>query len=373
MIKKPNGFLAFAPCFVFLSLLLSAPCPAASPYPGPATSALIASARAAIALDASGPAALSVSPAPDSRPEIIQSSLPPVVITVPGLRFSDIGWGPLKVKTILKMISYLFPAKRVGPEAVASALADYNSRFDMLAEAAPEEGKFLDSPDTYLEDRLAQSSSCSNFTVIPFRWSRDPADTQTAVDQFGPKLAQVYDMYKDTGRPIYILAHSWGSVIMHDVLHKLARTRPDIRIDKFITMGSPLMPGNPIVALYKKLQIKQEDLLKRVSKPANVAYWKNVWVSRDVFSNTISVADYNVMADTGVGHPENRLLDLIIHNSGFRKQAKTDLVSMINLGLWHKSYFRDFKTFLVTLNEEINLSVFSPYVETSLINTQGKR
>jgi hypothetical protein len=153
---------------------------------------------------------------------------------------------------------------------------------------------------------------------------------------------------------------------MHEVLQTLSKKRPDIRVDKFITLGSPLVPGNVIIRLFKKMEVKKEHLQAAVTKPANVRYWKNVWASRDPFSNGINAADVNVQVDEVVGAPESKLTSLIMYGTGIRMQAKSDLVSVLNVRMWHKSYFVDFKAYLKTIDQDINVVVFPRHVAMPL-------
>jgi hypothetical protein len=294
----------------------------------------------------------------------------PVVITVPGLRFREIGWGPLEFRTFMDLSRRIFGDKktRASDAAVKAALAEYNAQFDPLAEAGallPAE-ETTRAADSYLEDRLLQEPACAKLTVVPFRWTRDPSDTEATVARFIPQFEKVYDTYKGSGRPIYILSHSWGTVIMHEVLQTLSKKRPDIRVDKFITLGSPLVPGNVIIRLFKKMEVKKEHLQAAVTKPANVRYWKNVWASRDPFSNGINAADVNVQVDEVEGAPESKLTSLIMYGTGIRMQAKSDLVSVLNVRMWHKSYFVDFKAYLKTIDQDINVVVFPRHVAMPL-------
>jgi hypothetical protein len=314
---------------------------------------------------------------PLPKPSAASSKIP-VVITVPGLKFAEVGWGPLEPRSFIKLAQVLLSDSKenrgaktpAASAALESAFAEYNAQFDDLREAeallAKTPGSTRDafaSDDSYLEDTLSQTPACARLKVVPFLWSRDPGDTEAAVEQFIPKLAQVYDKYKNTGQPIYILAHSWGTVIMHDVLHRLAKDRPDVKIDKFITLGSPLMPGNAIITLFKKVQIYKQDLEKAVRKPANVRYWKNVWSSRDPFSNEISAADENFQDDKDVEpNLEALLRERILDGTGGRMQAKTDLIAIMNVRLWHKSYYSDYSAYLKTLDKHISVTVYDPHV-----------
>jgi subtilisin family serine protease len=73
------------------------------------------------------------------------------------------------------------------------------------------------------------------------------------------------------GGPFVVIGHSQGSMIAYQVLFELAQTHPQIEIDLFLTIGSPL--GLTEV----------QDQLKRLTKqprglrvPANVKRWVNV-------------------------------------------------------------------------------------------------
>ncbi|MCX5784183.1 MAG: hypothetical protein NTX59_00685 [Elusimicrobia bacterium] len=298
----------------------------------------------------------------------------PVIVAISGLNFGEIGWGPLEVKHFIKLADVLFPKKQHDPKAFNASFDKYNSQFDNLKtvaaspEVQQEEAAGLEEPlitkvsvTNYVADKVKRALPAgSNATIVRFNWSRDPEDTETVVAKFIPQLAKVYD--DNPGRPIYILAHSWGTVIMHDVLHKLEAIRPDVKIDKFITIGSPLMPGNAIVNLFNKLEISKEDLTAAVSKPGNVRYWHNVWASRDLFSNIIAAADNNVQVDNGAG-VEDAAYEL--KTSLFTAnilQLKRDFVVLESVRKWHMSYLFGFKADLKSIGTKLKVTVYAPVV-----------
>ena len=99
-------------------------------------------------------------------------------------------------------------------------------------------------------------------------------------------ITEVYDTYKYSGRPVYTLAHSWGSVLSHTALHRVGRARPDVRIEKFITAGSPPAPGNRVTKLFMRFEVLKGRLQRRVPSPA---WWAPGGISgpRDAYSNAI--------------------------------------------------------------------------------------
>ena len=326
--------------------------------------------------DLAGPYQSPTTPLSPLATEIIEdrNRLGPVVITVSGADFGELGWGPLELKHFIKLLNILFPKKSLNSndEALAAAFAQFNKDYFFLTD----DGSPLSEPpaaggrlDNYLEDKLAELPGYAegNITVIPFNWSRDPEDTGITVPDFEKKLVEVYNTYKGTGRPIYIFAHSWGTVLMHETLHRTAVSHPEVKIDKFISMGSPLMPSNLVVALFAKLEIFKEDFQKAVSKPANLRLWRNFWASRDLASNKITAADANAQIDASVEKLEPVLINLILHDNLLRKAAAKDLLKLRNTGDWHNAYFFDYKASLESLHKEIYLPIFMPMVAPQVI------
>jgi len=157
---------------------------------------------------------------------------------------------------------------------------------------------------------------------------------------------------------------------MHEALHRLARTRPDVKIDKFVTTGSPLAPGRLFLRVGMSLQRFRERLLKTVSKPANVSCWKNYWASRDIFSSAIPAADENLQVDASLGNLEDAIAGVILLDNALKPQAKKDLSALRNMVGWHKSYYMDFKVELETIGKTVDLSLFRPHVASQVVDFQ---
>lgn len=307
----------------------------------------------------------------------------PLVITVPGLRFGTLKWGKLTYEVFSELASHWFPGLKKSPQGVRSAEAEevlkaayarYSEQLEPYMEAAesqPDPEMSRSEPDNYLETSLTQAPACSGLTVVPFAWSRNPAETDQTIKRFVPMLIQAYDANRGAERPVYVLSHSWGTVLMHEVLNQVAAQRPDIKVDKFFTLGSPLVPGNFLVKAFSDVQYNTAGLQKNVRKPANVRYWRNVWAGRDYCSNAIQAADVNVQVDASVGAPEGELAKFILH--GWQVlQAKTDLLTIFNLRSWHASYYRDYDAYLKTLDRHIHLVIFNPEVVSPLVSPAVK-
>ncbi|MBI4351873.1 MAG: hypothetical protein HY550_10565 [Elusimicrobia bacterium] len=318
-------------------------------------------------------------PAPPPAPALEEALIPkngldPVIITVPGLRFGEIGWGSLEIRNILRFFQFFFRNKELSEADIASGLVAFNPLYFFPKEDREEEELLAASdldrmPDDYLEQKLKEIPGYAehNVVITPFAWSRDPGDTRKTVPQLQALITEVHDSYKGSGRPVYILAHSWGSVLSHTALHRVARARPDVRIEKFITAGSPLVPGNFITKLFVKLEALKGGLRKRVTKPSNVGAWRNFWAARDAYSNAIPAADSNYQADANVEKVEPLLLTLILHNKLLKKQALRDLFKVRDIKAWHGSYFFDYQASLKSISREIDIAVFKPELAPHVI------
>ncbi len=300
-----------------------------------------------------------------------RESLAPVIITVHGIRFDQLGWGPLETHSLTAFFHSIFNKESLNEASVAKGVAEYNKQFDILNEGGefrPDTRNSGPMPDECLEEELGKLPEFSEgrVTFVPFQWSRDPDESNKVVPVFVEKLAAVYDTYKGTGRPIYILAHSWGSVLMHETMHRLGKVRPDVKIDKFVTVGSPLVPGNPFIKIFMTAQTTAEHLQTKVTKPAILGYWKNIWASRDPFSNEIKAADSNTQVDKKVPQFEPTLKDLILHNKELRDAAKNDFFALINFKAWHASYVYDFEASLKSLNKNVHVRVLKPIIVPQL-------
>ncbi|KOX59199.1 hypothetical protein ADL19_05695 [Streptomyces purpurogeneiscleroticus] len=97
------------------------------------------------------------------------------------------------------------------------------------------------------------------------------------------RLIDRLDTLRD-GR-ILLAAHSMGSVIAYDVLRFLEQHDPMLRVDHFVTLGSPLGLA--------KVKLKAEAEFGSLRVPGNVAAWTNLYDGEDVVAITGALAsDY---------------------------------------------------------------------------------
>ncbi len=312
-------------------------------------------------------------PEPAAMRQSPRSGRPPVVITVAGLRYSTLDLKALTLPILKELFNSAFnEQKMTDRRPFDAAFKGFLRQNDEMSGEEATARMNRELPDNYLEARLQElpEYAAHSFTIIPFPWSRDPADSDTLVPYFAERLKQVCDTYKGTGRPIYILAHSWGSVLMHDAMHKLAKTRPDFKIDKFITTGSPLTPSYDVIRGFMEVERRNEGLMNEVSKPASVREWINIWSSRDILSNAIPAADSNTQADAALENLEQPLIRIILTSPSMSVTAGKDLIKLRNFIPWHKSYIYDFTATLESLNKNINLPVFLPVVARELVRVR---
>jgi predicted alpha/beta hydrolase family esterase len=103
------------------------------------------------------------------------------------------------------------------------------------------------------------------------------------------------------GKKILLIAHSMGSIIAYDVLRALGKENPQLAIEHFLTIGSPL--GLPHV----KMKIMDETAPVRT--PTIVKRWSNLADRRDPVAVDLHLAD-----DYGPNSARVRVRDDLVLN-----------------------------------------------------------
>jgi pimeloyl-ACP methyl ester carboxylesterase len=148
---------------------------------------------------------------------------------------------------------------------------------------------------TYLRDAIdnywSQLIKKEIGSIIPFAWSRNVYDTDDTVQILSKTLEETSKLCIQKGKPFVILAHSWGTVLAYLAI----KDNPNIHVDKFITMGSPLKSQSLDVRYFTKYYAPN------VSSLANVKLWKNYWSKCDPFSGNIPfLKENNIKISTDV-------------------------------------------------------------------------
>lgn len=239
---------------------------------------------------------------------------PPIVIAVDGLYFGEIG--PKPVEKIMKTI---FPDK---------------------------------TPDGYLgksfKENIPASIKNLNPEIKTYTWSRDPADTRGVVDDLKTNIKQAYEVAKNDNRSLIIVGHSWGSAMSYKALEELGS---EVKVDSFVTMGSPLNADNVAVKKFTDSKFKEIEIISsttktstpavviehplKIEKPKGVDKWINYWANGDIISGSIPSADRNIQIDKG-------------KETLSASQRHTIPTSGLDLGMvktatekWHGAYYSD--------------------------------
>lgn len=187
-------------------------------------------------------------------------------------------------------------------------------------------------PGDYLGKALREAPDIKNMSAIvqSNTWSRDPGDSRTEIDRLKVYLSATYKQTQKKNSPLIIIAHSWGTVLSYAALHELGN---EVKIDCFITMGSPLNPRvgvglRELVLALLQLETIKEGLPKglllgNISKLQNVTgKWINLWAKGDTFSNEITSANENIQIDK---------------DQGLRVIGEPEL----GLAKWHAEYYKN--------------------------------
>ncbi|MCD4817974.1 MAG: hypothetical protein K8S23_04740 [Candidatus Cloacimonetes bacterium] len=134
-----------------------------------------------------------------------------------------------------------------------------------------------------------------------------------ALDAFRERLAE--SLYKHRHKKIMLIGHSMGSIIAYDTLTQYV---PNIKIDTFVTIGSPL--GIP--AIIKKILREQGKEINSTIKPKTPDNIKKAWYNFSDLNDKICV-NYNLSDD----YQENQIgikpIDFIVKNN-YRYKNETN-------------------------------------------------
>ncbi|MCM2267747.1 MAG: hypothetical protein NDI60_08265 [Elusimicrobiales bacterium] len=283
----------------------------------------------------------------------------PVVISIVGVDFTEVGIGKLELAYFKKIIEHFKPGSRLDEQL-------FGGRMASVAQDAEQNELYKRMPDDYLDARLAGVLPEGSYEIVPVRWSRDPEESAAAVPLVQAEIKKIFAAARAEGRPVYLVAHSWGSVLAHTALHRLAVSSPEVRVDKFITLGSPLVPGSWWMEIFLKLEINAGQLQQYVAKPRNVGYWVNLWARSDYFSNEIKAADKNLLEDGLTVELAARVRKAAAQDHSLRDEALRDLFFLKSLKTWHFAYIFDFRVFLKTLKEYHEHRIFERVIPEEL-------
>lgn len=118
------------------------------------------------------------------------------------------------------------------------------------------------------------------------------------------ELAKV--LRKHRRKEILLIAHSMGTIVAYDVLIRLA---PDVKIDTFVTIGSPL--GLPVVMI--RIAAEQTGNLIEKSKPQTPQNVLRSWHNFSDLQDNVAM-NYNLHDDFEENSHQVRAMDYVIFN-----------------------------------------------------------
>ncbi len=124
-------------------------------------------------------------------------------------------------------------------------------------------------------------------------------------DVIREQLAQVIRKHKN--KTILLIGHSMGSIIAYDVL---TQSVPEVKIDTFVTIGSPL--GLPIIMSKIASEQKQRLIEKAtLGTPENVV---NNWYNFSDLRDRVAL-NYNLSDDYEANSHQVHVIDKIVYNN----------------------------------------------------------
>ena len=101
-------------------------------------------------------------------------------------------------------------------------------------------------------------------------------------------------LLENSDKKIMLISHSMGTIIAYDVLKYISKKHPKLKIEHFVTLGSPL--GLP----YVKYRAKVSADYSLFNTPHNVSQWSNFSDKSDIVAFDTYLADDYEKNDNGI-------------------------------------------------------------------------
>lgn len=231
----------------------------------------------------------------------------------------------------------------------------------------------MDFDDSYLDQNIDRLCGAGCGQVTAFRWGGDIKDSRAAVDRLREEILALDKAAKLKGAPFIIIAHSWGTVLAAEALAEMDGdgTAGDLRVHKFVTLGSPL--GGTAYSLAINGLISGQRFYKTPRRAASIVKWENYYTDRDAVSSRIALADGNTAIDSDPKYvsTERQLngLAMLTEAPGWEEKAEAAREDLSNFSLangtmlWHAAYFTRHYLQLKSLDATLTIDAvdaFSP-------------
>lgn len=215
----------------------------------------------------------------------------PVILTVDGLNFKTFGCG-----------KEIYSSAPTSHQNIANRAAC--AAVDILAKLSFGSKALNDA--NYLNGDLKNicSESCGEFYKEDFYWNGNVGESRKAVNSLKAKIleaAAYASEDRSKPRPLIIAAHSWGCVLTAEALAEIEGDKIPLRVDKLITLGSPLgtsnsgrIFGGAKYQLAVHALIVKQNFYTDLKKLHSVKKWVNYWASRDWVSQELNIEGQNI-------------------------------------------------------------------------------
>lgn len=153
----------------------------------------------------------------------------------------------------------------------------------------------------YLAPDLLRSEDVAKLApeMKSYAWSGDIAQTRPAVEDLKRNLLQAVEVARNDGRPLMVVAHSWGGVLSYLALRELGEggKLKEGDVDLLLTIHTPLGMRTPDPNLATVALARQQvvygavrQFAKGELRPVQAGAWRNYWSPRDWLSGPIAAA-----------------------------------------------------------------------------------
>jgi pimeloyl-ACP methyl ester carboxylesterase len=290
-------------------------------------------------------------PPPAAGP--LEERLTPIVLTISGVHPGEIGVG-VEFRHLVALWNWVFPGEAPDTEKIRAEQEEMRIELEQVGS----EGDLGDPGRNYIDEfvRRVAAERRLRLEVEGFTWTRDPGDSRVTLSRLLETLEGI--RARGAGRPVHIIAHSWGSVLSHSALIELERAGKPFPVARFVTMGSPLVPLNLFERIFGSWPSVERALQARVRRPAGVARWVNLYAANDPFAGRVAAADENARIDERVEGYERRL-DGALAGGGDPAVIRLDRRRLKSGYGWHAAYFGRFKAGLTSLGETVDWPIAS--------------